>query len=252
MNKEWVIIWGEDSEILQDALRFICREHIRVCGGQADWVRHAPCPAIYLQTEDGLYKKDGVPWAYPYQKITHQFPELRIKVAYLAEPDAGLQTLFAGSETPDDSQISNLEAELGETTDAQAESVEIVEEPEAEQAEEPEVETLVTDHEPGTLLWKFETAHCVFSSPAIGADGTIYVGSGYGDNKLYAINGKSGVKLWEFKTGDWVHSSPAIGSDGTVYVGSYDNKLYAIKTESLGPAKSPWPMRGQECAAYGA
>ena len=40
-------------------------------------------------------------------------------------------------------------------------------------------------------------------------------------------------------------SSPAIGSDGTVYVGSLDSKLYAIKTESLGIAKSPWPMRGQ-------
>ena len=40
-------------------------------------------------------------------------------------------------------------------------------------------------------------------------------------------------------------SSPAIGSDGTVYVGSVDNKLYAIKTDSKGLAKSPWPMRGQ-------
>jgi hypothetical protein len=42
-----------------------------------------------------------------------------------------------------------------------------------------------------------------------------------------------------------VNSSPAIGPDGTVYVGSFDKKLYAIKTESLGLAKSPWPMRGQ-------
>ena len=51
--------------------------------------------------------------------------------------------------------------------------------------------------------------------------------------------------LWEFKTGSYVHSSPVIGSDGTVYVGSYDKKLYAIKTDSKGLAKSPWPMRGQ-------
>jgi hypothetical protein len=42
-----------------------------------------------------------------------------------------------------------------------------------------------------------------------------------------------------------VFSSTAIGSDGTVYVGSDDKKLYAIKTESHGLAKSPWPMRGQ-------
>ena len=56
---------------------------------------------------------------------------------------------------------------------------------------------------------------------------------------------KPGTVLWEFKTGGGVTSSPAIGSDGTVYVGSYDNKLYAMKTDSKGPAKSPWPMRGQ-------
>jgi len=95
----------------------------------------------------------------------------------------------------------------------------------------------------GTPIWEFETGDWVHSSPAIGSDGTVYVGSR--DNKLYAINGKSGVKLWEFETGRGVYSSPAIGSDGTVYVGSKDNKLYAIKTDSKGLAKSPWPMRGQ-------
>jgi outer membrane protein assembly factor BamB len=94
----------------------------------------------------------------------------------------------------------------------------------------------------GVKLWEFETGGAVHSSPAIGSDGTVYVGSD--DKKLYAINGKSGVKLWEFKTGGAVHSSPAIGSDGTVYVGA-GKKLYAIKTDSKGLAKSPWPMRGQ-------
>ena len=88
------------------------------------------------------------------------------------------------------------------------------------------------------------------SSPAIGSDGTVYVGSW--DKKLYAINGKSGVKLWEFATGDAIgYSSPAIGSDGTVYVGSDDKKLYAFKTDSKGLAKSPWPMRGQNARHTG-
>ena len=98
----------------------------------------------------------------------------------------------------------------------------------------------------GVKLWEFETGGSVESSPAIGSDGTVYVGSW--DKKLYAINGKTGVKLWEFETGKsqrGVASSPAIGPDGTVYVGSYDNNLYAIKTDSKGLAKSPWPMRGQ-------
>ena len=62
---------------------------------------------------------------------------------------------------------------------------------------------------------------------------------------------KPGTALWEFKTGSLVISSPAIGSDGTVYVGSGDKKLYAIKTESLGLAKSPWPMRGQNARHTG-
>ena len=62
---------------------------------------------------------------------------------------------------------------------------------------------------------------------------------------------KTGVKLWEFETGHAVHSSPAIGPDGTVYVGSHDKQLYAIKTDSKGLAKSPWPMRGQNAQHTG-
>ena len=100
-----------------------------------------------------------------------------------------------------------------------------------------------------TPIWEFGTGDQVLSSPAIGSDGTVYVGSN--DNKLYAINGKTGAKLWEFVTGGWVSSSPAIGSDGTVYVGSNDKKLYAIKTDSKGLAKSPWPMRGQNARHTG-
>jgi outer membrane protein assembly factor BamB len=82
----------------------------------------------------------------------------------------------------------------------------------------------------GTPIWEYKTGADVTSSPAIGSDGTVYAGS-Y-DNKLHAINGKSGIKLWEFGTGGIVVSSPAIGSDGTVYVGSKDNKLYAINGKS--------------------
>ena len=49
---------------------------------------------------------------------------------------------------------------------------------------------------PDNVLWEFETGRDVHSSPAIGSDGTVYVGSF--DHKLYAINGKTGVKLWEY------------------------------------------------------
>jgi hypothetical protein len=82
--------------------------------------------------------------------------------------------------------------------------------------------------EEGRVEWSFKTGLGVSSSPAIGSDGTIYVGSD--DNKLYAINPDGSLK-WSFKTGLGVSSSPAIGSDGTIYIGSDDNKLYAINPD---------------------
>ena len=145
------------------------------------------------------------------------------------------------------------------------------------------------DGKTGAKKWEFKSGHAVQTSPAIGLDGTIYIGSD--DYKLYALDGKTGAKRWEFtyKTGDDLHkSSPAIGSDGTVYFrrgggffaldGTTGNikwevrsagkdsspvigpngtlyigldRLSAIKTGSKGPAKSPWPMRGQNAQHTG-
>ena len=85
-----------------------------------------------------------------------------------------------------------------------------------------------TGHNSGIKKWEFVTGSFIFSSPAIGSDGTIYVGS-Y-DKKLYALN-PDGTKKWEFLTGSQIYSSPAIGSDGTVYVGSGDKKVYAINPD---------------------
>ena len=68
------------------------------------------------------------------------------------------------------------------------------------------------------------------TSPAIGSDDTVYIGSV--DHKIYALDGKYGGRKWEFKTGDYVFSSPAIGSDGTVYIGSGDHKVYALDGKS--------------------
>jgi outer membrane protein assembly factor BamB len=80
----------------------------------------------------------------------------------------------------------------------------------------------------GTQKWSFTTGDRVTSSPATGADGTIYVGSL--DRVFYAIN-PDGSRKWSFTTGDRVTSSPAIGADGTIYVGSYDHNLYAINPD---------------------
>ncbi|MDI6751561.1 MAG: PQQ-binding-like beta-propeller repeat protein [bacterium] len=75
------------------------------------------------------------------------------------------------------------------------------------------------------LKWRYMTGNCVNSSPAIGANGVIYVGSD--DGNLYSLN-YDGTFRWKFQTGGSVHSSPAIASDGTIYVGSDDCRLYAI------------------------
>ncbi len=77
----------------------------------------------------------------------------------------------------------------------------------------------------GKQKWTFQTEDTVRSSPAVDADGIIYVGSD--DKNLYAINPDGSLK-WKLATGDIVYSSPAVGDDGTICVGSFDKNLYAI------------------------
>jgi outer membrane protein assembly factor BamB/tetratricopeptide (TPR) repeat protein len=81
---------------------------------------------------------------------------------------------------------------------------------------------------PGTRKWDYLTGGAVGSSPAIGADGTIYIGSN--DQKLYAIN-PNGTKKWEYLLANGFYSSPVIGVDGTIYLGLLDSKLYAINPD---------------------
>ncbi len=85
-----------------------------------------------------------------------------------------------------------------------------------------------TSNNNGTFKWKYGANSAIYSSPAIGSDGTIYVGS-Y-DDYLYAIN-PDGTLKWRYGTGGLVFSSPAISSDGTIYVGSQDDYLYAINPD---------------------
>jgi len=75
--------------------------------------------------------------------------------------------------------------------------------------------------------WKFMTDGEIDSSPAIGPDGTVYIGSD--DNNIYAIDPETGLEKWRFLTGGEIQSSPAIGPDGSIYFGSLDNNFYALK-----------------------
>jgi outer membrane protein assembly factor BamB len=87
--------------------------------------------------------------------------------------------------------------------------------------------------EDGALVWSFATAGAMWSSPVIGADGAIYVGSD--DGNLYAIE-PSGAERWRLSTGGRV-SSPALGFDGTVFAGSSagssDGRLHAVSPSGV-------------------
>ena len=76
----------------------------------------------------------------------------------------------------------------------------------------------------GTKLWDYTATGRLNASPALGADGAIYVGSG---NTLHAIN-PDGSARWRFNAGGQIFSSPAVGLDGTIYFGCFDKKIYAL------------------------
>jgi outer membrane protein assembly factor BamB len=89
----------------------------------------------------------------------------------------------------------------------------------------------------GSLKWAFAwtntPATFFVSSPAIGADGTVYIGSeseSPSSSRVFAINPATGIRKWTFLVPDWVDSSPAVAEDGTIYIGCWDGRLYALRS----------------------
>jgi outer membrane protein assembly factor BamB len=81
----------------------------------------------------------------------------------------------------------------------------------------------------GTSKWFVDLFGDVDSSPAIGSDGTLYVGS---DNfHVYALDPANGAIIWVEPTRDEVKSSPAVASDGTISIGSNDGSLYVFNPD---------------------
>jgi len=110
------------------------------------------------------------------------------------------------------------------------------------------------------LKWKYQTGEQininlnfiggkVRSSPAVGADGTVYVGSDTPDGYLYALraDGSDVDRLkWKYRTGGSVESSPAVGADGIVYVGSDDGYVYALKADGRDEDRLKWKYKPGE------
>lgn len=89
-----------------------------------------------------------------------------------------------------------------------------------------------------SLKWRLDLQGEVISSPVLGPDGTIYLGSVIEDTRhpehfITAVNPDGTVK-WRYRTG-WrdtqTQSSPALGADGRIYVGAQDGYLYALNPD---------------------
>lgn len=115
------------------------------------------------------------------------------------------------------------------------------------------------------ILWSYEAEGPIRSSPAIGADGDIYIVSNdrflSNDEILYSIT-PSGTRWWkhELDLPEKVDAFPVIGPDGTIYSGSKDT-VYAFTSDGkfkwkfgIPDDRKPWlipaPAIGPDSTIY--
>ena len=79
------------------------------------------------------------------------------------------------------------------------------------------------------VRWRFKTGGIASMAPAVGADGTIYIGSK--DHNVYAID-PAGRERWRATLGSNINDTGfVLGKDGTVYVGCSDSNVYAFTSD---------------------
>ncbi len=108
----------------------------------------------------------------------------------------------------------------------------------------------------GVQKWSYSTDF-ILASPALGSDGTIYLGVLAPTRRFLALKPDGTVK-WDAVIGDSVTSSAAIGPDGSLYFGAADNKLYSITPEGAirwtytagGAFRSSSPVIASDGAIY--
>jgi outer membrane protein assembly factor BamB len=95
-------------------------------------------------------------------------------------------------------------------------------------------------HWGGDRPWSFATARGIFSTPVIGGNGTVYIGSA--DHYFYALR-PDGRVLWRFRTGGIIDAAAALGSrvkrhrSAPITFGSGDERLYHLRTTPHLPRK---------------
>lgn len=80
----------------------------------------------------------------------------------------------------------------------------------------------------GTARFRFEAQGKIYTSPAVAADGTIYIGSQ--DDHLYAVS-PTGELRWRHRAGDDIDSSPVVGDDGAIFFGADDRRVHALEPD---------------------
>lgn len=80
----------------------------------------------------------------------------------------------------------------------------------------------------GLVKWIFQDCDRIRTAPAVGSDGTVYIGSD--NDTLYAL-GPDGSVLWTFGADSDFRTAACIAGDGTVYCSEYDGTLFALRPE---------------------
>ncbi len=85
---------------------------------------------------------------------------------------------------------------------------------------------LYSIHPDGTKNWVYNVQHPIYSSPTIGPDESIYV-SGDGGSMLYSLD-RFGRLKWKTLYGGENEASAVIGTNGWVYIGSLSGRFGAF------------------------
>ncbi len=82
---------------------------------------------------------------------------------------------------------------------------------------------------PGDKIWEFQADSAVNCAPAIGEDGTVFIGTASG--QVYALDGVTGEQKW-LSQADGGIAAPVLGANGSVYVGTSAGTLFAFDSAS--------------------
>jgi len=84
--------------------------------------------------------------------------------------------------------------------------------------------------EDGTVIWKYKTGGTDSSSPIVDG-GLIFVGSGFPNKKIIALDALTGREVWNREVDQMVYSSPVVSGDN-VYIGANDGQIYSLKKDN--------------------